>query len=98
MNQIKINLRVKQHRYVIIISKRRRGVLPKHYPILIFGERGGSYRRGGCASWEGPVGVLGGVRKTSTVLVSRATHNWCARPSGDPPHNMAADSKQKNGR
>ena len=40
MNQIKINLRVKQERNTMKGSKIRRGVLPKNEPIIIFIEGG----------------------------------------------------------
>ena len=36
MNQIKMNLRVKQQRYVMKISKRRKVLLPKNNPSILF--------------------------------------------------------------
>ena len=40
MNQIKIDLRVKQQRYTITISKIRIGVLPENQPSILLKERG----------------------------------------------------------
>ena len=44
MNQIKTNLRVKQHRYLIKGYKRRRGLLAKNHPIVLFRERGRKFQ------------------------------------------------------
>ena len=40
MNQIIMNLRVKQHRYKVTRSKIMRGVIPKNQPRILFIERG----------------------------------------------------------
>ena len=40
MNPIKTNLRVKQQRYTMTMSKIRRRALPKNQPIILFRERG----------------------------------------------------------
>ena len=40
MNRMKMNLRVKQHRYTMTRSKIRRGLLPNIQPSILFRERG----------------------------------------------------------
>ena len=44
MNQMKMDLRVKQHRYVMTGSKIRRKLLAKNHPSLLFRERGRNFQ------------------------------------------------------